>query len=586
MKSKICHITRILALCFTFALMSASAWGQTKHEIKAGETLYSISHQYGVTIQAIQAANPGLGETIMAGRVINIPAKGAQAPAQQNVIIQTTPTTKRETPPQEHIIIRSTDLNPNKPEKQEPTVAQPVVAPVTQTVVTPVVTPVVQEPTPVPVEQAVQASADIPPCKQTYEVKKKETLYSIAKQFDITVDELIAANPSIQPDKKDKIKKGQILCIPFTQAELAAMQPVEEEEEIIIKEPVPVNFAVIMPFGLNQKKKTREAITMIDFYEGIMLAVAEMKKDGVSGKVYAYDEEQIDSVLALPQMKKVNLIIGAKDANNINKLKNFTEKNNISLVVPLSSSTTLVNNTHNVYQVNQKMDNDTYDRAFASFSAMHPNANYIFVNIEDQTDKADYMVRLKNYLNSEDISYFNCDFSDMSNLVEMLTKNKENFIIPSSSTKTAFDRLVKKIGDLELDAFKINLFGYADWQAFADKSIEAFRKYNCTFFTSFYNNPNDTESHAFNQRFRNTFGRDQFNTYPRYGMLGYDIANFFVRNMYVEGEDFAANIENLTSESIQNPMHFTHKNTWSGFINNAMMFVKYNSDGSISVKQL
>ena len=64
-------------------------------------------------------------------------------------------------------------------------------------------------------------------CKQTYEVKKKETLYSIAKQFDITVDELIAANPSIQPDKKDKIKKGQILCIPFTQAELAAMQPVE-----------------------------------------------------------------------------------------------------------------------------------------------------------------------------------------------------------------------------------------------------------------------------------------------------------------------------------------------------------------------
>lgn len=571
---------KIFSVFCAFLFISISAWGQTKHEIKAGETLYSISRQYGVTVQAIQAANPGLGETIMTGRVINIPAKSAQAPTQQNVIIQTTPT-KRETPPQEHIIIRSTDLNPNKPEKQEPTVTT-----VTQPVVTPVVTPVVQETVTAPVEQAVQASADIPPCKTTYEVKKKETLYSIAQRFGLTVDEIVAANPTIQPDKKDKIKKGQVLCIPYSQAELAAMQPVEEEEEIVIKEPVPVNFAVIMPFGLNQKKKTREAITMIDFYEGIMLAVAEMKKDGVSGKVYAYDEEQIDSVLALPQMKKVNLIIGAKDVNNINKLKTFTEKNNISLVVPLSSSTTLVNNTHNVYQVNQKMDNDTYDRAFASFSAMHPNANFVFVNIEDQVDKADYMARLKNYLNSEDINYFTSDFSDMSNLVEMLSKTKENFIIPSSSTKTAFDRLVKKLGDLELDAFKINLFGYADWQAFADKSIDAFKKYHCTFFTSFYNNPNDTESHAFNQRFRNSFGRDQFNTYPRYGMLGYDIANFFVRNMYVEGEDFAANIENLRSESIQNPMHFTHKNTWSGFINNAMMFVKYNSDGTISVKQL
>ena len=530
------NIFAIIVCMFVYV----GAWGQTKHEIKAGETLYSISRAYGVTVSAIQAANPGLGETIIAGQTINIPAKGP------------------ETPPQQHIIINPVTI---PVDSQPSTVAQQV-----------------------PVNS--QLPAEIPPCKETYEVKKKETLYSIAQRFGVTMDEIVAANPTIEPDKKDRIKKGQMLCIPFTQAELEAMRPVVEEEEIIIKEPVPVNFAIIMPFGLNQQKKTREAITMIDFYEGIMLAVSEMKRDGVSGKVYAYDEAQIDSVLALPQMKKVNLIIGAKDANNINKLKAFTEKNNISLVVPLSSSTTLVNNTHNVYQVNQKMDNDTYDRAFASFSAMHPNANYIFVNIEDQMDKADYVMRLKNFLNSEDIRFSNCDFQNIAGIVEMLSTNKENYIIPSSSTKTAFDRLVKRLGELSLDSYRLSLFGYTDWQAFADKSIEAFKKYQCMFFTSFYNNPNATETYAFNQRFRSTFGRDQYNTYPRYGMLGYDIANFFVRNMYVEGEDFAANIENLTSEAIQNPMHFTHKNTWSGFINNAMMFVKYNADGTISVKQL
>ena len=514
---------KTISTVFTFAFICINAMGQTRHEIKAGETLYSISHTYGVTISAIQAANPGLGETIIAGQTINIPAKTAQEPV-QHIIIQTPPVQQA---PEQHIII------------------QPVTQQATVEDVQP--TPVVEE---------------IPPCKETYEVKKKETLYSIAQRFGVSVDEIVAANPTIEPDKKDRIKK------------------------VVIKEPVPVNFAVIMPFGLDQQKKTREAITMIDFYEGIMLAVSEMKRDGVSGKVYAYDEAQIDSVLALPQMKNVQLIIGAKDASNINKLKTFTEKNNISLVVPLSSSTTLVNNSHNVYQVNQKMDNDTYDRAFASFSAMHPNANYVFINIEDQTDKADYVLRLKNFLNSEKISYSNCDFKEIANLVGMLSTNKENYIIISSSTKTAFDRIVKRLGELALDSYRINLFGYTDWQAFADKSIEAFKKYNCMFFTSFYNNPNATETYAFNQRFRSAFGRDQYNSYPRYGMLGYDIANFFVRNMYIEGEDFAANIENLTSDAIQNPMHFTHKNTWSGFINNAMMFVKYNADGTISVKQL
>jgi len=523
------YIFKSAILFFLLSVVCSQISAQTtrQHEIKAGETLYSLSRTYGVSIEDIKKANPRMTDQILSGQKINIPIKSNQL--------------------QDHIIINSTDLVVS-----ETNISQPI-------------------------------SQITPSCKLTYEVKKKETIFSISQQFGLTVDQLREANPDV---KNDKIKKGMLLCIPYTPEELEAMKPVVEEEEIIIKEPVPVNFAIIMPFGLNQEKKNREAITMIDFYEGIMLAVSELKQQGVSGKVYAYDEEQLDSVLLLPQMKNLNLIIGCKDIHNINKLKNFTEKNNINLVVPLSSSTTLVNNTRNVYQVNQKMGNDTYDRAYESFTSMHPYANYVFVNIEEQTDKIDNVVRMKNFLNNENINYFSTDFSDMDSVVYMLAEGKENIIIPSSSTKTAFDRLVKKIEELELDAFDIDFFGYADWQAFANKNMEAFKKYNCTFFTSFYLDPNARETFAFNQKFRSAFGRDQYNTYPRYGILGYDIANFFIKNMYVEGEDFTTNIENLTSESLQNPFHFTHKNTWSGFINNAMMFVKYNSDGTISVKQL
>jgi len=202
-------------------------------------------------------------------------------------------------------------------------------------------------------------------------------------------------------------------------------------------------------------------------------------------------------------------------------------------------------------------------------------------------DGVDYVVRMKNYLNNENVSYYSTNFHELADkLPELLAEGKENIIIPSSSTKTAFDRLVKKLGEMELDAYDIDLLGYPDWQTFADKEAETFKRYNCMFFTSFYNNPNSDDTYAFNRKFRATFGRDQFNTYPHYGMLGYDIANFFLMHMYIEGEDFAANIENLESRSLQNPLHFSHKNTWSGFVNNAMMFVRYNDDGTISSKQL
>ena len=117
-----------LSIIAVFLFIGISAWGQTRHEIKAGETLYSISRTYGVTISAIQAANPGLGETIMTGQTINIPAKAAQEP-------------------QQHIIIF-----PETQPTQQQTVQQTVVLPVANP--TPVIT-------------------EIPPCKETYEVKKK-----------------------------------------------------------------------------------------------------------------------------------------------------------------------------------------------------------------------------------------------------------------------------------------------------------------------------------------------------------------------------------------------------------------------------
>ena len=45
---------KIFSVFCTFLFVTIAACGQTtRHEIKAGETLYSISHTYGVTIQAI-----------------------------------------------------------------------------------------------------------------------------------------------------------------------------------------------------------------------------------------------------------------------------------------------------------------------------------------------------------------------------------------------------------------------------------------------------------------------------------------------------------------------------------------------------
>ena len=46
----------------------------------------------------------------------------------------------------------------------------------------------------------------------SHEVKKKETLFSISKIYDISVEDLLKANPDI---KTDKLKRKSILNIPL-----------------------------------------------------------------------------------------------------------------------------------------------------------------------------------------------------------------------------------------------------------------------------------------------------------------------------------------------------------------------------------
>jgi LysM repeat protein len=55
-------------------IQSVQPGGATKHTVAAGDTLYSLSKRYGVSVQAIQQANGLTSENIQVGQVLTIPA--------------------------------------------------------------------------------------------------------------------------------------------------------------------------------------------------------------------------------------------------------------------------------------------------------------------------------------------------------------------------------------------------------------------------------------------------------------------------------------------------------------------------------
>ena len=147
------------------------------HFVKWGETLSQIAEVYAISIQELSAENPAVEKGLKADMVLRIPQKSIVNKAVVEVpnpsAVNQQPTSAEKPKAQSKPVEKQTEQI--KPVEKSTVPGKPVVA---------------QDYT-------------------IYIVKKQETLYGIAKMFNVTVDEILDANPGFQ-----KLDEGMELKIP------------------------------------------------------------------------------------------------------------------------------------------------------------------------------------------------------------------------------------------------------------------------------------------------------------------------------------------------------------------------------------
>lgn len=514
-----------------------------KHEVKAGETLYSLGKKYNVSVDAIKQANNLQSETIRAGQVIQIPGSGKAAPA------------------------AAPAAAPSK------TVANTV--PATKVVV-PTAQPVRQE----QVSAPTPAHKPIPKCKLTYITEKKTTITDVCAKFGVTRSALLACNPDL---KKEKIKKRVDICIPYTEAEIAEIRRQEAEEARrqaeeaerrrlaeLEKLKLPnINIALVLPFELAQQKKSQEAIKMIDFYEGLLLAVDDLTSNGAKISIDVYDESEksIGDIINELRQKDVHLIIGAKDQENIQALRNYSKGKGITLAVPFSSREDITLGYPTLFQVNSKAS-ALYDKVYQKFIEENKGSQVIFVN-NTLTDDVRYINGFRDALSKAGIRHQSISADQLGGLPSIMAKDCNSVLIPTSKSVESFKAVTAGLDTLDTQLVsRVRLFGYPEWQTFSTENTNKIRKYHGSFYTTFYANLTSAEVHKFADRFKKKFKRDQYNSRPLYGLLGYDVTHFFVGGLHQFGLAFQQNQEKVKIQALQNPMQFERNMTSvNGFVN-------------------
>ena len=511
---------------------AANLQQETFHTIEAGETLYRLTVKYNVTAKAICEANPGLSaENFRIGEVIRIPsvASGESATTDEGKRVQ-------------------------------PGIANEIPGPVQSR------------------------------CKEMHEVKRKETIFSISRLYDISTAELIAANPELKGNTK--IKKGELLCIPYPTArtEQPAAQPTKTPTDSELfnanrkeKERYgTIRAAIVLPF-LDVAKN--ESARMVEYYEGLLMAVDSLKRTGTSIDLYTYnsgpESNSIAPILAKNELKEMDIIFGPLHQAHIRPLAEFAQKNNIRLVIPFTSKDNTVYRNPSIYQINTPQSY-LYSEVYDHFVRQFPKANVVFIEAtQGAKEKADFIKGLKEELRSRSIPIKTLKEDDAAEVMKgVLSNDRENIFIPTSGSNLTLIKILPQLTLLvrELPESRVHLFGYPEWQTYTKDHLEAFFELDTYFYSSFYTNNLLPAAINFTKNYRRWYGKDMDERYPKYGMLGFDTGYFFLKGLSRYGSDFEQQMNRLNLVPIQTGFKFQRVNNWGGFINKKVFFVRFTKE--------
>jgi LysM repeat protein/lambda repressor-like predicted transcriptional regulator len=572
-------INRIFLFLLFISVSYAFSYAQENqsyflHTIEKGQSLYSISKMYNVTTSDIVRLNPGCDEKIYAGQTIKIPKGKESQKGETFHTIQAGETLYKLTTmynvsakdiceanpglSAENFRIGQVILIPQKEEEKTTTVQAPA-------------------------EQSNIQGPVVPRCKDMHKVKRKETIFSVSREYGISEQELIAANPEL----KKGMKKGQFLCIPYPAA--TTVQPTQKEDPYAIppsnselfhkskeapKKMSTIKAALILPFQEDKR--------MVEYYEGFLMAVDSLKRTGTSLDLYVYDSGKeistLNTILAKNEMKKMDVIFGPMHQNQIKPLSDFAEKNDIRLVIPFSQKGEEVFSNPSVYQINTPQSY-LYSEVYEHFTRQFPNAHVIFIEpaIADK-EKAEFISGLKQELKNKGISMQTVrENATKETLKATLSNGKENIFIPTSGKNML---LIKALPQLTLlvrenPEQNIHLFGYPEWQTYTKDYLENFFELDVYFYSSFYTNTLFPAAVQFTNNYHKWYSKDLTSKWPNYAMLGFDTGFFFLKGLSRYGSELENNLAKMNLTPIQTGFKFQRVNNWGGFINKKVFFIRF-----------
>ncbi|MCB9173324.1 MAG: LysM peptidoglycan-binding domain-containing protein [Flavobacteriales bacterium] len=566
------------------------------HVVAPGNTLYSIHKKYNVPLDVIEKENPSVANGLSLGEKIFIPVKkDAEQEFQSingNYFLHKVEKGRTLYSLAKEFNLQQKDIVALNPEIDENGVqeGQMIKIPVRE----------IKQNKPSEV-------SNLPVNYKTHFVKSGETLYSLSKLYQVSIDSIKIVNNGLV----DGLKVDQNIFIPIKETRIAVANLNQSTLNHIvdtIKQVAQLQFngqkktvykvALLLSFYLKEneemtynaleKRKIYPRSTFaVEFYQGVLLALDSLSNEETKFELYVYDTEGQDSlqtmkVLAKPELKTMDLIVGPLYASNFEKAAEFASKHNIPIVSPVKQSNKVLLGNETVFKVIPSRSSSVNQLVKLVVDSFNTD-NLIAIQYQNNTESALVDAYVKEYnaavLKRNDTSRYSpmkkVVVTKSEEVVSHLKINANNVIFLPSTNSTfitnLFIALTAKLNTKEYKNCTITLIGLEEWLQFDNIDIEYFQTLNVHIpINQFVDYDDEFTKSVVSGYYQKT------ETYPtNNSLLGYDVASYFCSNLLKYGKVYVGNTSDV--KTISGQFNFFKTGVESGYENVYTRVVKFDN---------
>lgn len=454
-----------------------------------------------------------------------------------------------------------------------------------------------------------------------HRVKAGETVYSLSRKFGLSEEEFMAIN-SLK--SYDDLKEGMI--VKRTRPAVVEEKPVEQSadesavevrsdvlqrtdslssenifvEESLLADTLRTEFRTLAPYQtlrasllLPFHKDGKVNSTIVDFYRGVLLAMEDLKQEGLDIELSVFDtegsEQRISDIMANePLFFEAQLIIGPVYENELGVVLPYATENNIPVVSPLADISSLQSAV--LFQMQAESENK-YDK----FARLFDGSREVVIIHTPSIDK-EYEAKMREFSAGHTIYELNYEFDRESlffsrnangtngeqiDITEFMRSRSSKAFVVLASKETDVDRVLTTLSSTRASIIGRGslmgdyvVVGNRRWKQINSIDKQTFFNNNTVFLVPYHANRSNSAIALFDARYVKAY-----EALPTmYSYRGYDAAKIFCMKMF---NGFVEDVNEILMP-LATPYTFVFQN--GVYVNTCWTMERYNSNFTIEVE--